>query len=89
MDPTAGNENHSPFFFENSDKYTDDEYFRYFELVSENNQKVLKYAVNDLHYFSRVLAIKYRQIRWAYQVYMAGILLSLGVLIILMIIHEI
>jgi len=74
----------SPFFFENSGEYTEDEFHDYLIQVSENDEKVLKYAVSDLYYFSNVLAIKYKQIRWAYMVFIFGLFASLVVLVILL-----
>ena len=67
----------SPFFFENSNSFTEQEYHDYFVEVSQSDQKVLKYAVSDLYYFSNILAIKYKQIRWAYMVFIFGTLLAL------------
>ena len=71
----------SPFFFENSESFTEDEFHEYFTKVSRNDDKVLKYAVSDLFYFSNILAIKYKQIRWAYMVFIFGLLAALVVLI--------
>lgn len=72
----------SPFFFENSTEFTEDQFHDYFIKVSQNDDKVLKYAVSDLFYFSNILAIKYKQIRWAYMVYIFGIMAAIITLII-------
>ena len=77
-DANLNAENRSPFFFENSNDYTKQEYHDYFVEVVEDDKRVMKYAVQDLHYFSRILAVKYQQIRWAYMVFIIGLLLSLA-----------
>ena len=75
-DKNLNADNQSPFFFENSTDYTKQEYHDYFVQVVEDDSRVMKYAVQDLHYFSRILAVKYQQIRWAYMVFIGGLLLA-------------
>lgn len=66
----------SPFFFQHFEKMSVEEYYSYFLQTMDDQEQFYKCILEDLHYFGRVITLKYRQIKYAFIVFIAGISIS-------------
>ncbi len=66
----------SPFFFENYNKMNTKEYYDYFCQVSNDEESFFRYVIEDLHYYGKILSLKYTQIKYAYNGFIVGLILT-------------
>lgn len=66
----------SPFFFENYEKMSVDKYYEYFCETVDDGELFSKCIVEDLHYYGRIISLKYKQIKMAYITFIAGICIT-------------
>lgn len=77
----------SPFFFENYDKMEVEEYYDYFCTVSQDEENFFKYVIEDLHYYGKILSLKYKQVKHAYTGFIIGFLLTALAMVIVTLCH--
>jgi len=66
----------SPFFFENYEKMSVDRYYEYFCETVEDGELFSKCIVEDLHYYGKIISLKYKQIKMAYFTFIIGICIT-------------
>ena len=79
------NNQRSPFFFANYHKMNADDYFEYFMRTVKNEDILFRHIVDDLHYYGKILGIKYSQIKAAYNVFKIGLSSSIVITFIILI----
>ena len=77
----------SPFFFENYDRMEVEEYYKFFCDVSQDEENFFKYVIEDLHYYGKILSLKYRQVKHAYTGFIIGFLLTALTMLIVTLCH--
>ena len=78
----------SPFFFGNYFHMDADDYFEYFNKVVEDDDDLYRHVVDDLHFYGKILATKYNEIKLAYFTFKVGLILSIASMIIVMIVNQ-
>lgn len=78
----------SPFFFGNFEKMKKEDYFQHFENVLSDEQKVTQFLGNDFYFLGLRLGEKMKYVRLAFNIFIAGLFLSILLSIILIIIYS-
>lgn len=77
----------SPFFFENYEKMNVNEYYNYFCETIEDEELFFKCVVEDLHYYGRIISLKFRQVKIAFIIFIGGMNISAIAAVIAMIFY--
>ena len=78
----------SPFFFGNYHNMDSDTYFNYFNRVTSDEDALHRFIVDDLHFYGKILATKYNEIKLAYFTFKIGLFLTITSMIIVIIVNQ-